>query len=214
MVPYETKNNMPDDNQFKRNVAFKMRIGEILAGKVILDGERFKSLESAGKQIVRVNLIANVIEKYIQDGEKKYASVTLDDASGQIKLKAFGDDIEKFTQLNQGDTILAIGLLRTWNNEIYITPEIIKKKEPAYLLVRKLEIEKEMPKTIGKEQLTELKDKILQMVKDGEADSGANIDQIIMNLKEAPEIINQEIKKLLEDGVVYEPRPGKIRYLG
>ncbi len=205
---------MPDDSQFKRNVAFKMRIGEILAGKVILDGERFKFLESAGKQIVRVNLIANVIDKYVQDGEKKYATVTLDDASGQIKLKAFGEDIEKFTQLNQGDTILAIGLLRTWNNEIYITPEIIKKKEPAYLLVRKLEIEKDAPKTMAKEQLTELKDKILQMVKDGESDGGANIDQIIMNLKEAPEIINQEIKKLLEDGVVYEPRPGKIRYLG
>ncbi|MEM4259322.1 MAG: OB-fold nucleic acid binding domain-containing protein [Candidatus Pacearchaeota archaeon] len=205
---------MSDDNQFKRNVAFKMRIGEILAGKVILDGERFKFLESSGKQIVRVNVIANVIDKYIQDGEKKYATITIDDASGQIKLKAFGDDIEKFMQLNQGDTILVIGTLRTWNNEIYITPEIIKKKEPAYLLVRKLEIEKDAPKIIAKEQLIELKDKIIQMIKNSENDGGANIDQIIMNLKEAPEIINQEIKKLLEDGVVYEPRPGKIRYLG
>lgn len=205
---------MVEEQSFKRNVAYKMRIGEILAGKVIIEGERFKFLEALGKQIIRINLVANVIDKYVQDGEKRYASVTLDDASGQIKLKAFGDDIEKFSQLNQGDTVLIVGLLRTWNNETYITPEIIKKKEPAYLLVRKLEIEKDAPKTIGKEQLSELKDKILQMVKDGESDGGANIDQIIMNLKEAPEIINQEIKKLLEDGVVYEPRPGKIRYLG
>jgi RecG-like helicase len=205
---------MADEQSFKRNVAFKMRIGDILSGKIILEGERFKFMESAGRQVVRTNVVANVIDKYIQDGEKKFASVTLDDGNGQIKLKAFGDDIEKFSHLNQGDTVLVIGLLRTWNNETYITPEIIKKKEPAYLLVRKLEIEREIPKSIGKEQLSELKDKILQMVKDGEADGGANIDQIIMNLKEAPEIINQEIKKLLEDGVVYEPRPGKIRYLG
>lgn len=205
---------MPEQQEFKRNVAFKMRIGEILAGKVTLEGERFKFLESAGKQVVRVNLIANVIDKYVQDGEKKYATVTLDDGTGQIKLKAFGDDTEKFVQMNQGETILVVGLLRTWNNEIYITPEIIKKKEPAYLLIRKLEIEKDMPKIIAKEQLSELKDKILQMVKDGEANGGADIDHLILQLKESPDIINQEIKKLLEDGVVYEPRPGKIRYLG
>ena len=203
-----------NENQYKRNVAYKMRIGEILAGKVILDGERFKFLELDGKQIIRVNLIANVIDKYIQDGEKKFGSVTLDDATGQIKLKVFGEDIEKFSQLNQGDTIMAIGLLRTWNNEIYITPEIIKKKEPAYLLIRKLEIEKDQPKITDKAQLVELKDKIIQMTKDSEKDGGANIDQIILTLKESPDLINQEIKKLLEDGVIYEPRPGKIRYLG
>jgi len=203
-----------EEQTFKRNVAYKMRVGDILAGKVIIDGERFKFLESAGKQVVRINLIANVVDKYIQDGEKKYGSITLDDASGQIKLKTFGEDIEKFTQLNQGDTILVVGLLRTWNNEIYITPEIMKKKEPAYLLVRKLEIEKETPKQPDKGQLLELKDKILAMVKESEADGGANIDHIILNLKEAPDMINQEIKKLLEDGVIYEPRPGKIRYLG
>ena len=203
-----------NENQYKRNVAYKMRIGEILAGKIILDGERFKFLDLDGKQIIRVNLIANVIDKYIQDGEKKFGSVTLDDATGQIKLKVFGEDIEKFSQLNQGDTIMAIGLLRTWNNEIYITPEIIKKKEPAYLLIRKLEIERDQPKITDKAQLVELKDKIVQMTKDSEKDGGANIDQIILTLKESPDLINQEIKKLLEDGVIYEPRPGKIRYLG
>ena len=205
---------MTEDNQFKRNVAFKLRIGDILAGKIILDGERFKLLETQNKQVVRVNLIANAIDKYIQDGEKKFGSVTMDDASGQIKLKVFGDDIEKFTQLNQGDTALIIGLLRTWNNETYITPEIIKKKDPAYLLVRKLELENEQVKIPDKAQLTELKDKIIQMVKDSEKDGGANIDTIILELKESPDVINQEIKKLLEDGIVYEPRPGKIRYLG
>src|SRR3990172_1654766 len=95
-----------EEQSFKRNVAFKMRIGDILSGKITFDGERLKFVESLGRQVIRVNLIANVIEKYVQDGEKKYASVTLDDASGQIKLKTFGEDIEKFAPLNQGDTVL------------------------------------------------------------------------------------------------------------
>lgn len=203
-----------DTTQFKRNIAFKLRIGDILAGKLMLDGEKLKFIEFQNKQVARINLVANVIEKYIQDGEKKYATLTLDDGTGQIKLKTFGEDIEKFLPLNQGDSILVIGTLRIWNNEIYITPEIIKKKDPAYLLIRKLELEKEIPKTLEKSQLLELKDKIIQITKDKEAEGGANIDTIIMELKEAPEIINQEIKKLLEDGIIYEPRPGKIRYLG
>jgi len=91
---------------------------------------------------------------------------------------------------------------------------LIKKKEPSFLLVRKLEIEADAPKTLAREEIAELKDKILKMVKGAEEGGGIDIDKIIMELHEPPEIINSEIKKLLEDGVAYEPRPGKLRYLG
>ena len=199
---------------FKRNIAYKMRVGNILSGKVSLENERLKAVEIGDKNVVRVNVIANVIEKYIQDGEKKFGSVTLDDASGQIKLKVFGEEIEKLSKLNQGDTINVIGLLRFWNNEIYITPDIIKKKEPVYLLIRKMEVEAEQPKNLKKEDLSLLKDKMIVMIKGAEKDNGIEIEKLIMELKEHPDVINNEIKKLLEDGVAYEPRPGKICYLG
>lgn len=203
------------DQNYKRNVAYKMRIGNILSGKTILEADKLKAIEFGDKTIVRVNVIANVIDKYIQDGdEKKFASVTLDDASGQIKLKAFGEDTEKFAPLNQGDTIMVIGLLRYWNNEIYITPEIIKKREPSFLLIRKLEVEKDQPKNLQKEELTAIKGKIIDLVKSSEKDNGIDVEKIILELKEHPDIINNEIRKLLEEGIAYEPRPGKLRYLG
>ena len=210
-------NNPPSPlagEQFKRHIAFKFRIGSILGGKPFLENEKLRFVEINGRHVARANIIANVIDKYIQEGEKKYASVTVDDASGQIKLKVFGDDIEKFSKLNQGDTILVIGMLRFWNNEVYITPEIIKNKDPAFLLVRKLELESEEPKLVDREKLFQLKDKIIQRVKDAEKDNGVEVESLIMELKEHPSVINQEIKKLLEDGLVYEPRPGKLRYLG
>lgn len=200
--------------QFKRNIAYKFRIGNILTGKPFLENDRLKFLELNNKNVIRVNIIANIVDKFIQEGEKKYASITLDDATGQIRVKTFGEDISKFTPFNQGDTILLIGLLRYWNNEVYISPEIIKKKDPAFLLIRKLEAEAEEPKLIDKEKLTQLKDKILEMVKEGEKTNGVEIEKMILELKEHPDIINQEIKRLLEDGKVYEPRPGKLRYLG
>ena len=109
---------------------------------------------------------------------------------------------------------MAIGLLRYWNKELYITPEIIKKKDPSFLLVRKLEVEAEQPKNLHKEELTALKDKMLAMIKDAEKDNGIEVEKIITELHEHPDVINNEIKKLLEGGVAYEPRPGKLRYLG
>ena len=210
----------PEQEQFKRHVAYKLRIGEIMAGKPILEGDRFKFLDlteqNAGndKHVSRVNVIANITDKYIQDGEKKFASLTLDDASGQIKVKTFGEDISKFENFSQGDTIMLIGLLREWNNEIYIIPEIIKKRSPQYLMIRKLECDLKKPKSVPKEELTELKDKILTIIKEQEANGGADIDKLILDLKSSPDTINSEIKKLLEEGIIYEPRPGKVRYLG
>lgn len=207
---------LPLQNQpMKRRVAFKFRIGALLSGEQVFDGERLAHVLISGKQVARVNVIANVIDKFVQEeDERKFGSLTLDDATGQIKLKVFGEDIEKFKELNQGDTVLIIGLLRFWNNEVYITPEIIKKKDPSFLLVRKLEAELEQGKEIDKGRIAELKDKILTMIKAGESEGGVDIDKIIMELKEPPEAINSEIKKLLEDGAAYEPRPGRLRYLG
>jgi RPA family protein len=199
---------------FKRNIAYKFRVGGIVEGNQIFEEDRLTHVDINGKKVVRVNVIANIVDKYVQEGEKKFGSITLDDASGQIKVKLFGDDIDKLSDLNQGDTLIVIGLLRSWNNEMYITPEILKKKDPTYLLVRKLEVEGEQSKELDKGQVAELKDKIIAMVKSGDGDGGVNIDKIILELKEPSEIINREIKKLLEDGIAYEPRPGKLRYLG
>jgi len=201
-------------DQYKRNVAYKLRIGSLLTGKPILDADKFKFLELEDKHIARVNLIANIIDKYVQEGEKKFGSLTLDDGTGQIKIKAFGEEVDKFNQFMQGDTVMTIGLLRQWNNEVYLNPEILKKTSPEYLLVRKLEVEAEMPKTIDKTQSHALKDKLITLIKEAEKENGIDKEKIILNLKDSPEHINQEIKNLLEEGLIYEPRPNRLRWLG
>ncbi|MEK6847012.1 MAG: OB-fold nucleic acid binding domain-containing protein [Nanoarchaeota archaeon] len=201
-------------DEFKRHTAFKVKIGDIINGNQIVDGEKLRFIEANGKNVARVNLIANVVDKYIQDDEKKFASVTLDDATGQIKLKTFGEEIEKLKNFEQGDTVLAIGMIREWNKEIYVTPEIIKKKQPEYLLLRKLETDLDKPKPTDKKELTEIKDKIIEIIKREEPNSGVEIKKLTEELQAKQELINQEIRKLLEEGSIYEPRPGKVRYLG
>jgi RecG-like helicase len=199
--------------QKKRNVAYKLRIGDLLKSKPIINEGRFMFVELGDKKIVRVNIIANAIDKYYNDGEKKYASVTLDDASGQIRLKSFGDDISILKDVSQGDTLQIIGIVRDYNNELYILPEITKKVDPKWLLVRKLEIQnsrKDLPISVN----APIRDIILEKIKRADADGGIDVDQIILNLDASAEIINAEIKKLIEDGAIYEPRPGRLRYLG
>ena len=220
----------------KRETAHKLKIGQILIGTPIVEAmpnlnpeaptdsfqaqpkERFRYLELGTKKIVRVNIIANIVDKYNSEGEKKFAAITIDDASGQIKLKYFADDVAKFERYSQGDTILVIGVLRSYNQEVYISPEIIKIVDPRYLLVRKLELEKETKNEIKPLEQTQkvlgLRDQIIQLIKTGETEGISNSEIISKITTGDPSTINSEIIKLLEDGIVYEPRPGKVRYLG
>ena len=197
----------------KRNVAYKMRIGDVLKGKPVMSEGRFLLLELGNKKIVRVNILANVVDKFVNDGEKKYASITVDDASGQIKLKQFGDDIVMLKDVTQGDTIQIIGNVREYNSELYLMPEIVKKVDPKWLLVRKLEIQN-LRKDIPVSGQAPVVDLIKEKIKNAEADGGVDIDTLIMEIEASPDLINQEIKKLLENGLIYEPRPGRLRYLG
>ena len=204
------------EQNFKRHIAFKLRIGDISSGSPILEEERFKNLDLDNKKIVRVNVVANVIEKYESEGEKTYTFITIDDASGQIKLKAFGDDAAKLKNATQGQTILVIGVLRYFNNELYISPEIVREQNPKYLLVRKLEVEKTRSQSstpATREQIISSKDKIIETIKNSV--EGIEIEELKTSLRDiSPEIIDQEIKKALEDGTIFEPHPGRIRYLG
>ncbi len=199
----------------KRNVAFKLRIGDILKGVPMMDEGKFLFLELGDKKVVRVNLLANCVDKFVQDGEKSFASLTVDDTSEQLKLKVFGEDIERVKHIMQGDTLQVIGNMREWNGEIYMIPEVVKKVDTRWLLVRKLEIQKvraDLPvETSGDNSL---KNQILDKIKDAESEGGIDKEVLVMDIEAGADVIEVEVKKLLEEGLVYEPRPGRLRYLG
>jgi len=199
----------------KRNVAYKLRIGDILKGVPMMSEGKFLFLELGDKKVVRVNILANCVDKFVQEGERQFATLTVDDASGQLKLKAFGEDIAPLKEIMQGDTLQVIGNMREWNGELYMIPEVVKKVDTRWLLVRKLEIQnsrKDMP--AGESGNSNLKDTIVSKIKEAEAEGGIDTDTMIMDVEASPDAINKEIKKLLEEGLIYEPRPGRLRYLG
>ncbi len=199
----------------KRNVAYKLRIGDILKGVPMMDEGKFLFLELGDRKVVRVNLLANCVDKFVQEGEKQFGSLTVDDASGQLKLKVFGEDVTRVQDIMQGDTLQIVGNMREWNGEIYMIPEVVKKVDARWLLVRKLEIQnarKDLP--VSEKGDMGLKNQILDKIKGAEKDGGIDREALVMDVEAAPEGIEVEVKKLLEEGLVYEPRPGRLRYLG
>ena len=212
---------MAQEEQFKRNVAYKFRISDLTNGIPKFDAERFSSLELDGKKVVRVNIAGSFVDRYASEGEKKFLFFTLDDGSGQIKLKTFGDDLEKFKSFLQGQTVVVIGLLRFYNNEIYISPEIIKEHDPKYLLVRKMEMEKVFKSsngmiqaTVKKDNVLDLRSRIIDLIRNSESEGGIEIEKISPYLNSPQDAVKNEVNKFLEEGIVFEPRPGKIRWLG
>lgn len=202
-----------ESEQKKRNVAYKLRIGDIMKSKPITADGKFLFLELGDKKISRVNVIANAVEKYIQNGEKKFGSITIDDASGQIRLKVFGDGLPLLEKAAQGDTLQVIGVVREYNSELYILPEVVKPVDTKWLLVRKLELDKQR-KDVPLPKNAPIRDLILEKIKKADETGGADIEKLIIEMDTSSDIVNAEIKKLLEDGMIYEPRPGRLRYLG
>lgn len=212
---------------FKRETANKLRIGDLIKSKAVYQeaegmNRKLDFVEINGKSVRRINIIGIVIDKFKSEGERIFGSITLDDGSGQVRARLFGEECNKFDEFTQGDTVLIIGLLRAYNEEVYIIPEIMKKQDPRYLLIRKLEIDKMTPKQMSTEQKTEAKeevkairDDIISVIKSYEDQEGINKEDIQKAFSESkPEIVTKEIQKLMEDGIIYEPKPGRVRYLG
>ena len=199
----------------KRNVAFKLRIGDVLKGVPVMDEGKFICLELGDKKVVRVNMIANCVDKFVSDGEKSFATLTIDDASGQLKLKVFGEDTDKVKHVMQGDTLQIVGNMREWNGEIYMIPEVVKKTDARWLLVRKLEIQNARKDIVSDSKgENSLKNLVLDKIKESESEGGIDKEVLLVDVEASPDGIEVELRKLLEEGLIYEPRPGRLRYLG
>lgn len=217
--------------------AYRFWISQILNSRPIFEEEKFAMLELQEKKVTRVNIMANVVEKY--QGEKPYSSLTIDDASGQMRVKSFERNI--LENVNIGDSVVVIGNLRFFNNEIYIMPDIIRKISPQRIFARKLELgETEEIKQLSRlnqmQAMNAEPEKIIQTTEEGtseekqenkeiietskelilnmiRASETVGIEEIIMKTNLPVEEINHVIAELLEQSIIYEPMPSKLRLL-
>lgn len=214
----------------KRQVAYKVRINDILKGEYIKEeGEWVPNYVKVGsKKVSRVNLMAVVVSK--QDLENtNNQSLLVDDGSGKISIRSFEEN-NNFNNVSIGDFVLVIGRPREYFNEKYIVSEILKKiEDPLWVEVRKLELgnKEEISKAEEKTEISKSMDseeevieeeigddintKILSLIKEIDTGAGADTQELITKLN--ADDTEQIITRLLEQGEVFEIKPGKLKIL-
>jgi len=99
--------------------------------------------------VSRVNILATVIDRFEKvigadegvEGEGRYAALTVDDGTGVIRVKAWGELGERLSQVQVGELVLIIGRIRSFQGETYIHGEIVRRiEDPNWETVRLLEI--------------------------------------------------------------------------
>lgn len=175
-------------------------------GRILNIADEAKSLELIGK---RVNLIGTIIEKDIAGGFK---NLVLDDGTGRIMIGLFEENDRLLEKLEIGSFIMVIGRMREYLGDRYIVAEIIKQLgDKNWAVVRSLELRLEKLKNMKIQNYDEIKAKITGLIKKRDTGNGVVIDEIIgdVNIKDVDNIIS----KMLEQGELFQLRPGVIKVM-
>lgn len=128
-----------------RQTAIPARIFDIVSGTFVRKEAMEPSyiLTNLGEKISRTKIVGTVVEKFMSE-DGNYSSVTVDDDTDAIRVKAFKEDADFFEKFNVGNNVLLIGKVREYNGENYIIPEIIRKVESDYEIYHRLTILKQL----------------------------------------------------------------------
>lgn len=95
---------------------------------------------SLKEDVSRVRVLGTVVSRYVGE-DRKYGSITLDDATETILVKTFGEELALLEGIKPGDIVDVVGKVKEYGGERYISPESIWRiRDPNWELVRKLEL--------------------------------------------------------------------------
>lgn len=207
--------------QINRLIAHKLWLSSLKEENFISGTGEFESsyILTNDKQISRLNIIANVINKF-ESEDGNYKSLTIDDGSAQIRLKAWKEDTKILNNIKSGDLVIVIGKIRKYSNELYIIPEIVKKISPNEELLRKLELIKEygLPKEnlditdkeqeIAYEEINinshNIRNKLLNLIEKYEDKHGITLEEIKLELHIDIGNLDKILEELIKEGQVYQ----------
>jgi len=225
---------------YERLTAIKSAIKEINNGDYYkLEGwDPNYILSPYGRQLSRVNVIGVLTQKNMTE-DMELQGINVDDGTGSVMLRTF-ESMSIFSGLEVGDVIQIIGKPREFNQTRYIVPEIITKVSKDWLILRKLELERDLgadfqntPSKINITQppqreetptptvdnttknedtsATNVFDRIMSHIKENDAGDGIDIEDI----KESINIpgCEEKIQELLKLGEIFEVRPGRVKVL-
>jgi|TARA_B100000315_G_C14477651_1_gene541383 RPA family protein len=191
----------------KRNTAKKCRIKDLLNGRYVKrEGWQPNYFETLIGRISRANIIATIVSN-------QQNLIIIDDGTGLLELRIF---YQKQFKYNTGSTTLIIGKPRSFNNQTYLVPEIIKKIDnQKWIELRKLELKKIKyykkikEKQIKRENTQNISENLLKKIFELDKGEGVKINDVL-NFFESNNA-NSSINQLIEQGEIFEIKPGIVK---
>lgn len=208
----------------ERQTAVKATVGELLAGEYVQkEGWTPNFIRTSRGPVSRANIMGVLIQ------EPEPNVFVLDDGTGQMRVRTFE---QPSTSVKVGDAVMFIGRPRQYAGQLFLNYEILKTIKPSWLAYRKEELmhllgesipEKTIvsvgPRTNEGEEIVvssseNLFVKILDTIRKLDVENkgaGAEHDKILSLVpnKEAAHIVTS----LLEEGEVFEIKPGMLKVL-
>lgn len=120
-----------------RQPAVKITLGEVVLGKYVQEEETLNYLLTFDqRKIYRLNVVGIVVHLQKQGNIN---NVWIEDGTGKIVVRFF-EEHKILAKLNPGDILLVVGKLRQYNQEKYLSSEIVKKVDASWLKLRKTEL--------------------------------------------------------------------------
>ncbi len=233
---------MLQEKQFRRDIAQKAGINEILRGAFEATEDGTTVLNTGNRQIKRVNILATVVAKNDSTETAGWKDAVVDDGTGQIRLRFF-DNEAMLKKLTVGDFTAIIGRPRHYSGETYVAPEVLKPVNNAkWADVRRLELlmqanaqnnagnEKIVGKAAaagknveslqdrqfdGQDYVSKGKIELYRIIKELDTGRGADISAVASKFTEKFGGGNAEllIKEMTKAGDLFEVLPGRLKVL-
>ncbi len=227
----------------KRSTAYRIKLKNIVNSDYEKrEGFNPSVIKYNNLEISRVNIIASVVGKYLTD-DQNYCAITIDDGSETIRIKNFGAEVNIIKNVDIGDIVRVIGKIKEYNDEKYIVGELVKKINPNWLIVNELQLtsnsennnskinessneinsikleentdEEEIISISSSEEKSSIniKQEILNYIKNNDSGSGVMMDIVTSTIKEENDKIKDALFELLKVGEIYEPKKGILKIL-
>lgn len=200
-------------------------IFDIVNGKIEKEGDdryRWVLISSNGERIYKLRISGTIVNKYYgakSDEKKSFASLTIDDGTDTIRIKAWEEVADALNMFFEGEEIELIGKPRLSEDEIYVLPEDFHKIEDynKELYLRSKKIKRYVKKRLtipSEEKLQEKnylheKELVWELIADSE--EGVELDFLMEETNLDRNKLNTIIHELLNNGDIYEPTTQKYK---
>ncbi|MBN1923578.1 MAG: hypothetical protein JW791_02345 [Nanoarchaeota archaeon] len=227
---------MSEDNKdFKRLTAFRTSLNTVNIANYVPVDKGADYLEVNKLKVSRVRVVGTVVSKTVAE-DRSYAFLTIDDSTDTLSLassKNFNTgetNVELIEKPVIGDIVEVIGRVNEWEGKRKVNCETLKIiKDPNHWLYHKVElllsgekverIEEKKEKGIStgveaeKAESESEEDMIMRIIKDNDIGKGTNISLIVKQSNLSQKKVEDVLKTLLIDGLIYEPSKHSYKIL-